>query len=104
MFLTTGTSLDKLPPTKNDIYFKVMRSVYQAMVWRNSTVNVHIHLQPNNYGWDIENEKFKFKWSSLPAVIKVCWVTFVKCNCKVLNCVRNCFCNRIGEKCTTLWL
>ena len=45
---------------------------------------------------------FPFLWSELPDVVKGCWDTFVKCNCKVSNCTRNCPCKKMNEPCTSL--
>ena len=102
MFLTKGMSFEKLPPTRNVLHFKTLRALYQCIVWANSLVK-----EPNlpsvlDYGWQVVEKNLTFLWSTLPDVVKGCWDTFVKCNCKKSSCTKKCSCRKAGEVCTTL--
>ena len=102
MFLTKGVSFDKLPPTKDVLHFKTLRVLYQCMVWANSLVKEPKLPSVLDYGWQVVDEKLSFLWSTFPDVVKGCWDTFVKCNCKKSSCTKNCSCRKAGEVCTTL--
>lgn len=38
------------------------------------------------YQWNT----FLRQWSTLPDIVKGCWITFVKCNVKKSNCTEDC--------------
>ena len=102
LFLTKGISFDKLPPTKDVLYLKILRCMYQCFVWTNSLIKSPLLPSVQNYGWKLDNDSLSFVWSTLPDIVKGCWDTFVKCNCKKSGCAKNCSCKRTGEPCTTL--
>ena len=102
MFLSKGVSFDKLPPTKDVLYLKILRCIYQCIVWTNSLIKSPDLPSTQNYGWTLIQGTLSFLWSSLPDVVKGCRDTFVKCNCKKSNCTKNCSCKRAKEPCTTL--
>ena len=102
MFLAKGVSFDKLPPTKDVLYLKILRCVYQSMVWTNSLMKSPGLPSAQSFGWKLINGTLSFLWSTLPDIVKGCWDTFVKCNCKKSNCSKNCSCKNLGEPCTTL--
>ena len=101
MFLTKGVSFDKLPPTKDALYHKILRVIYQCMIWSNSLVREPELPPVESWGWKISDRTLSFIWSSLPDVIKGCWDTFVKCKCKI-SCTKKCSCRKAGEICTSL--
>ena len=102
LFLSKGVSLDKLPPSKDVLFYKMLRSIFQCIIWRNSLSKQSISPSVQNWGWTFNDGKLSFLWSELPDVVKGCWDTFVKCNCKVSNCTRNCSCKKMNEPCTSL--
>ena len=102
LFMTKGVSFDKLPPTQNVLRLKILRVLYQCMVWSNALVKAPILPPVTDYGWKIVDKKLSFLWSTLPDVIKGCWDTFVKCNCKKGSCTKDCSCRKAAEVCTTL--
>ena len=102
LFLSKGVSLDKLPPSKDVLFYKMLRSIFQCIIWRNSLSKQSISPSVQNWGWTFNDGKISFLWSELPDVVKGWWDTFVKCNCKVSNCTRNCSCKKMNEPCTSL--
>ena len=89
-----GVSLDKLPPSKDVLFYNILRSIFQCIIWRNSLSKQSLSPSVQNWGWTFNDGKLSFLWSELPDVVKGCWDTFVKCNCKVSNCTRNCSCKK----------
>ena len=103
LFLTKGLSLDKLPPTQDVLYLKAKRSVIQASIWRKSLYKSPVIPEKTLWGWKREEDgSLSLQWSTLPDIIKGCWETFIKCNCKVSNCLKNCSCRNKQLVCTTL--
>ena len=78
MFLAKGVSFDKLLPTKNVLYLKILRCVYQSMVWTNSLMKSPGLPSAQSFGWKLINGTLSFLWSTLPDIVKGCWDTFVK--------------------------
>ena len=102
LFMSKGVSFDKLPPTQNVLRLKILRVLYQCMVWSNALVKMPNLPPVQDYGWEIVDNKVSFLWSTLPDVIKGCWDTFVKCNCRKGTCTSKCSCRKAAEVCTTL--
>ena len=102
MFLSKGVSFDKLPPTRDALYFKILRVMYQCMIWTNALVKEPELPPVQKFGWHSSEGTLSFIWSSLPDVVKGCWDAFVKCNCKKSQCTKNCSCRKAGEVCTSL--
>ena len=100
--MTKGVCFDKLLPTQNVLPLKILRVLYQCMVWSNALVKMPNLPPVQDYGWGIVDSKVSFLWSTLPDVIKGCQDTFVKCNCRKGTCTSKCSCRKAAEVCTTL--
>lgn len=71
LFLTKGSSLDKLPPTQYVLYLKAKRSVIQASIWRNSLYKSPVIPEKTLWGWEREEDgSLSLHWSTLPDIIK----------------------------------
>ena len=103
LFLTKDLSLDKLPPTQDVLYLKAKRSIVQASIWRKSLNKSPVIPEKTLWGWKREEDgSLSLQWSTLPDIVKGCWETFIKCSCKVSNCLKNCSCRNKLLLCTTL--
>ena len=96
-------SFDKLPPTKNVMYYKILQCISQGITRTNSLVKLLNISSIQSFSWRPFSGTLSFLWSTLPDVVKGCWKAFVRSNLKKSNYTKNYSCKNIGELCTALY-
>lgn len=51
-----------LPPCKSELRQQFRRANYIASVWNNASAKMINILNPENYGWTLEDDKCHFHW------------------------------------------
>ena len=102
LFRKTQAQSEKLPPTQDALYYAVLRSHYQSMVWDNDKVAMPNLPTPQEYGWELDNGLWKeVMTTQLPAPDAI--INLIKCGCLSSKCTtRQCKCSKAGLPCTEL--
>ena len=102
LFARKQRPYDAIPPTRGALLEHIKRAAYQSgHVWAQAELCIQQVPSPEHWGWMKDNDSWKPKWTSLPAVAASCQ-ELLKCGCKKSSCVGNCKCYRSGLPCTGL--
>lgn len=63
-----GMTLERLPPSRDSLYFHIQRSHYQALVWRQAHLQHPVLPPPETMGWRVEGSSLVPQLSSLPPI------------------------------------
>ncbi|XP_015185868.1 PREDICTED: uncharacterized protein LOC107071404 [Polistes dominula] len=62
-----------LPPSQTELTQHLLRTKYIATIWKNAYKQIPSILKPENCGWLISQDKYKFNWfdgPQLPSIVK----------------------------------
>jgi len=90
-----GLTTDKLPPTGDTLLHHIMRSHYQALVWRQAHIQYPQLPPPETMGWILDEGSLFPKLTSLPPVPKAC-EELISCSCTTGCKTKRCSCK--GER------
>ena len=90
---------ESLPPTSDALSFHIMRSHYQATVWRQAHVNYPDIPPPQDMGWEEEDGKILPVLMSLPPVPEAC-LELISCGCTTACVNARCKCRKSRLPCT----
>ena len=94
LFGSFTTDPSRLPPCQDAVYKHIMRSNYQAAIWR------RILLAPHGHGWRVKVNIISIDWMNntpAPKPVLMC----LSCKCKSCKDKR-CTCCRISLNCTSV--
>ena len=102
-------SIERLPPTRDSLYFHIQRSHYQALVWRQAHLQHPVLPPPETMGWKMEGTSLIPQLSSLLPIPDACeeLITFTcttgcktaRCSCKPNPCIASCKCRKSSDTC-----
>ena len=90
---------ENLPPNDDMLQQHLLRSNYQAFIWKNSSLNVLILPSPIKSGWMFEGEKLVARWMTRPCAPEGL-LKNVTCGCKTGCQNRQCSCIQASLKYT----
>lgn len=95
MFVKGKSSIEALPPTEDALSFHLMRSNYQAFIWKTALTNDTDLPSPDGNGWTVKAGKLTPVLMSLQSVPKSC-MALVSCSCKKGCSPTRCGCLKAG--------
>ena len=90
---------ENLPPNDDTLQQHLLRSNYQAFIWKNSLSNVLNLPSPSESGWMFEGDKLVVRWMTRSCAPEGL-LENVTCGCKTGCQNRRCSCIRASLKCT----
>ena len=85
LFTKRQAQTESLPPTKDALYQGIIRAHYQCVVWNNDITARPEIPSSTEYGWVIENQRFKeVLMTESPAPEAV--IHLIKCGCSKTKC------------------
>ena len=94
-------NLENIPPTQDALEQHALRVVYQAgFLWAQATVLKPVIPTPGEWGWELSDNRWRPKWTSIPEASLVC-KELIKCGCKKA-CRSLCKCSKANLPCTEL--
>lgn len=107
--LVRGMTIERLPPTRDALYFHIQRSHFQALVWNQANLQKPVLPPPETMGWKMEENLLVPQLMSLPPVPEVC-EEFIscacstgcktgRCGCKPNPCTASCKCRMSNSTC-----
>ena len=98
---SSGTPIQKLPPTKDSLILHAKRSVYTADCWKQSLVKQQVLPLRTQYGWKLSAKgELLVDWNTLPPASSL-EKLIVRCGCCKI-CSKKCSCRSKQLKCTSL--
>lgn len=102
LFLSLNGAEQSLPPTSNALHQHLLRSNYQASIWRAASQQFIKPPSPLEHGWKHGEYGLEVVWmtepSAPPEVLKTMF-----CSCKVSGCEgARCSCQKTKLSCTSL--
>ena len=104
-----GRPIERLPPTKDALFFHIQCSHYQALVWKQAHVQHPVLPPPETMGWMIEGNLLVPQLSSLPPIPDACQELIIcgcttgcktaRCSCRPNPCAASCKCQKSGGTC-----
>ena len=106
-----GVSAEALPPTSNALHYHILRSHYQAKLWRQANVLKPCLPDPIGHGWKLQDEVLVPELMSLSPISNAClevifcackmgfWSLRCKCRKAKLPCTGACSCNTPDVEC-----
>jgi len=95
MFVKGKSSIEALPHTEDALSFHLMRSNYQAFIWKTALTNDTDLPSPDGNGWTVKAGKLMPVLMSLQSVPKLC-MALVNCSCKKGCSPIRCGCVKAG--------
>ena len=91
----------RLPPTKDELKQHVLRSNYQAFIWKRALEGEPAIPDPDGYGWDLDDGHLSIHWmDNRPAPDEI--LELVVCECNRKKCGDNCQCSSFQIPCTDI--
>jgi hypothetical protein len=101
MFTKKTRTLENIPPTSNAFLQHVKRCVLQAInCWSHSLETQMPVINPAEWGWSKDGDKWLPVWMTIPQVSKICQ-ELLHCSCKKA-CTARCKCFKANLPCTSL--
>lgn len=104
-----GMTIERLPPTRDALYFHIQRSHFQALVWRQAHLQQPVLPPPETMGWKTEGNSLIPQLMSLPPVPDACEELITcacttgcktaRCGCKPNPCTASCKCRKSNDTC-----
>ena len=102
LFRKKQTQSERLPPTQAALREAILKAHHQVLVWNKDVVANCTLPSPENYGWELHEEKWVPIMTTLhPAPQAI--INLVKCKCSEERCSTNrCQCKKNGLYCIDL--
>lgn len=99
LFCSSALPAHQLPPTLDALSKHVLRSNYQAAVWRRALIAEPEIPSPVGHGWKLDNDELTIDWMEQEPAPKEL-MQLVSCRCKTGCNSRRCSCLRDSLSCT----
>ncbi|XP_068756859.1 uncharacterized protein [Montipora capricornis] len=100
LFTKKNRALENIPPTEDALLNHSNRALYQASIWT-SLDEQQFYPSPSDFGWKMENNRWRPRWTVLPEASKAC-NELLKCGCKKGCKSGRCKCFKANLPCTEL--
>lgn len=104
-----GMTIERLPPTRDALYFHIQRSHFQVLIWRQARLQQPVLPPPETMGWKTEGNSLIPQLMSLPPVPDACEELITcacttgcksaRCGCKPNPCTASCKCRKSNDTC-----
>ena len=102
MFSKQQADSERLLPTSETFWQKVLWSHYTVMVWKQSRIPSEALPNPEEYGWKLDaNKEYKAVMITLSPVPKLI-THLIVCHCKTKFVTMRCKCHKNGLKCSEM--